>query len=197
MTERGDLTKREREVLTLAVQGYDDESIARQLGISGRTVADHISRIKRKLQGPLPGLLDKLGLLVALRLRIATINRDEWPVPARRTLLVTMDAPADLGSVARPVQSIIYRIVDEALTDLALLTNASRCSVRIVRNEKTIVLTVEYDGRDIPDDRFLGGKLPSIRESVQALGGVLTIESLGKTGIRIVTELPVLRDPFA
>ena len=148
-----------------------------------------IADIRRLVQGLRPASLDDLGLIGALQNRIATVNLGE-SAPEQQ-LLVAFDTPDDLGDLPAAVEVAIYRIVDEALTNVVHHANASRCTVRIARNAAGIRLTIEDDGDGIAPDRISGVGLQSMRERALELGGSFAVEPGEPNGTRIVAELPV------
>ena len=153
-----------------------------------------VADIRRLVQGLRPAALDDLGLIGALSARIATANLVEWSEPDQRPLLVTLDAPGDLGSLPAAVEVAIYRIFDEALTNVVGHANASRCVIRIARTPVGILMSIEDDGLGIPADRTSGVGLQSMRERVLELGGSLRIEDAAPAGTRITAELPVSQE---
>jgi signal transduction histidine kinase len=151
-----------------------------------------IADIRRLVQGLRPAALDDLGLIGALQARIATVNLGEGADPAQHPLLVTLDAPDDLGPLPAAVEVAVYRIVDEALANVVKHAQAGRCRVVLSRAPAGIRLLIEDNGSGIPADRISGVGLQSMRERALELGGALQIESAEPGGTRIVAELPVV-----
>jgi signal transduction histidine kinase len=150
-----------------------------------------IADIRRLVQGLRPASLDDLGLIGALQNRIASVNLGEWPSDQQMPLLVTLDAPDGLADLPAAVEVAIYRIVDEALTNVVRHANAARCTVRLTRTTAGIQLTIEDDGIGIAPDRTSGVGLQSMRERALELGGTFTIEPVTPHGTRIVADLPI------
>jgi signal transduction histidine kinase len=90
-----------------------------------------------------------------------------------------------------------YRIVQEALTNVAKHAQATSCRVYLQRLANTLLVTVEDDGVGfdltasdrIDSEHRLG--LIGIRERVSRLGGQLLLESAPGKGTRLTVELPV------
>ncbi len=90
-----------------------------------------------------------------------------------------------------------FRIVQEALTNVARHAHATRCTVRLSHAGDRVVITVEDDGRGFDpagverrgERRGLG--LIGLRERVAEREGTLSIESAPGQGTRVVVELPV------
>lgn len=147
-----------------------------------------VADIRRLVQGLRPSALDDLGLIGALQTRLSMF--DLASDPANR-VSVTLSAPDDLGPLPAAVEVAIYRIVDEAATNIIRHARATQCTVTIERAPETIRVTVDDDGIGIAPDRISGVGLQSMQERAQELGGALRVEPLLPHGTRIVADLPV------
>ena len=94
------------------------------------------------------------------------------------------------------VESCTYRIIQEAVTNVAKHAHASRCRVEIARTGASLCVSIEDDGTGFdqaadpsPVSRGLG--LVGVRERVARLGGTLRVESRVGAGTRLMVELPV------
>jgi signal transduction histidine kinase len=94
------------------------------------------------------------------------------------------------------VESCTYRIIQEALTNVARHAEASRCRVEIARADAVLHIRIEDNGKGFdeavdppPVSRGLG--LVSVRERVARLGGTLRVESRPGMGTSLRVELPV------
>jgi signal transduction histidine kinase len=99
------------------------------------------------------------------------------------------------------IEASVYRIVQEALTNVARHARASSCRVYLQRLPATILITVEDDGvgfdlaeADRTESRR-GLGLISIRERVANLKGTVRLESTPGKGTRLTVELPALVRP--
>ena len=91
------------------------------------------------------------------------------------------------------LETALYRIAQEALTNVVKHASASRVSVALSRRERAIALVVQDDGRGF-ESRDAGGAglgLTGMRERVALLGGRLGIESTEDAGTMITAELPL------
>ena len=90
----------------------------------------------------------------------------------------------------------IYRIVQEALTNVAKHAQASTCRVFLQRLTHTVLVTIEDDGVGFrPEDVSMPGAsrgigLVGIRERVAQLRGELRLESGPGKGTRLTVEIP-------
>ena len=87
-----------------------------------------------------------------------------------------------------------YRIVTEALTNVARHAHATRCWVRI-QLDHGLDVEVRDDGVGLPDGWRTGVGIASMRERVAELGGDLVIGPALPRGTRIAARLPVGEQP--
>jgi signal transduction histidine kinase len=161
------------------------ELLARLRAETQRAVTD----VRRIAYGMRPPALDELGLAGSL---CEEIGRFRYEAPA---LTVSLEAPADgLAGLPAVVAVACYRIVTEALTNVARHAHATRCTVRIHRDHGLYV-DVRDDGVGLPEGWQPGIGIASMRERVTELGGELVIESSLPHGTRIAALLPVRDQP--
>jgi signal transduction histidine kinase len=89
-------------------------------------------------------------------------------------------------------ETAIYRITQEALTNVVRHAAAKRVRVRLDADEEHVHLEVEDDGCGLPDNgdgRRAGVGLIGIRERVRALGGTMTLASAG--GVQLSVHIPL------
>jgi signal transduction histidine kinase len=97
--------------------------------------------------------------------------------------------------VPSDVEVCAYRIVQEALTNVAKHAAATSCRVYLHRLPHSLLVTVEDDGKGIAatnskEAEVRGVGLVSVRERVSRAGGTVSIEGAGR-GTRLTVELPV------
>jgi signal transduction histidine kinase len=113
---------------------------------------------------------------------------------ARRHDIKVEFSHLDMTERLAPVTEVAaYRIVQEALTNVARHSRASHCSVRLVRLSSKLVVEIEDDGSgfDPGTIRSNGGfGLVGIRERAAHLGGTFQIKSAPGQGTRVSVELP-------
>jgi len=139
-----------------------------------------------------PGDLEALGLTTAL----SSIIHEFAGLHATIGWSEHLDNIDDL--YPPPAQTVIYRIIQEILTNIGKHANASRVSVIIKRENQGASFTVEDDGQGFNMEKVLattaakrGLGLPAMEERVRILGGSLTIWSQENRGARITFIIPV------
>ena len=91
------------------------------------------------------------------------------------------------------IETALYRIVQEALTNAAKHGRASRAAVDVTEDEHHIHVLVRDDGSGFdPATRTEGFGLLGVRERVELLEGALSVESTPGRGTTISAELPAL-----
>lgn len=140
-----------------------------------------------------PAVLDDLGLAAALE-RLA----QEWS----RRHHIRADVLVHVGGERLPegVETALYRIIQEALTNVARHAQANSVSVLVERRPKDVVAVIEDDGVGFDaalmrSEGHLG--LAGIRERAELLGGSLTIESAPGNGTTLYIQIPLVQDPRA
>ena len=133
-----------------------------------------------------PKALDDFGLVPALE-RLAETFADQAGIE------VDFQA-AGVDRLPPEVETALYRIVQEALTNVIKHAQASHVSVVLTRRNGAVTAVIEDDGRGFEatgtDGAGLG--LVGIRERLGLLDGRLAIESTQGSGTTIVAEVPIL-----
>jgi signal transduction histidine kinase len=139
----------------------------------------------RAALSPAPGLADLPDLLDQVR---------------EAGLGVTSIVTGDPGAVALPVDLTIYRIIQEALTNV-LKHGGPAATVTIDYRPEEVRLEVTDQGPastpapDIHRENTVGHGLIGMRERVAVFGGQLSAGSLPGGGFRVAARLPMVQDP--
>ncbi len=139
-----------------------------------------------------PSVLDDLGLVPALQHYVRV-----WA--GRHDLVIDFHAMGLEGvRLPSPIETALYRIIQEALTNVVRHAQADQVSVLLEARGTMVVAIVEDDGRGFEVDRLMHGQLSEhwlglhgMRERAELLGGTLTIESSPGTGTTVFAEVPV------
>jgi signal transduction histidine kinase len=139
-----------------------------------------------------PAMLDDLGLLPALRSYVGRYTR-------RTGIEVAFEAIGMEEQLGPEMETALYRIVQEALTNVARHAQARSIRLRLECKASTVAVVVEDDGRGFdvektreskPSDSGVG--LLGIEERVHAMGGSLCILSQPGQGTVLSVEMPLL-----
>lgn len=150
---------------------------------------DGLASIRNVTNDLRPSLLDDLGLVPALRSLAAGFERQTG-------LSVDLET-GPLPAVSEPTELVLYRALQESLSNVAEHAHARRVSVRLGAHERTITLEVQDDGRgfaDVPAAQGLERAghlgLAGMRERIVSLGGSLQAGNGPGGGARIVATVP-------
>jgi two-component system sensor histidine kinase UhpB len=142
---------------------------------------EELLRLARELR---PAALDDLGLAAALRTLVAESGR--------RAGLQTEFAlePGALDELDEDAQIVVYRVVQEGLSNVAQHAGARRVCVSAVREDGAAVVRVDDDGRGFDPARAGGGLgLTGMRERAVLAGGGLTVRSVPGEGTLVELRL--------
>jgi PAS domain S-box-containing protein len=142
-----------------------------------------VRRIATELR---PGLLDHLGLVAAI----------EWQVQefARRTnIRYGLELEEIKPALEDGLATQLFRIVQEALTNIARHAQATQLKIRLTAAAQTIVLVIEDNGLGIQQSQISESKslgLLGMRERALALGGEFHIRGKAGKGTRLEIRTP-------
>jgi signal transduction histidine kinase len=143
-----------------------------------------ITDIRRLVYDLRPPALDDLGMVEALRQMAQRYGAKDEP------LSVLVEAPEDLPNLPAAVEVAVYRITQEALTNVVRHARARTCVVRLAVNDD-VALEIVDDGVGIPAERSAGVGLSSMRERASELGGSCVVERAPEGGTRVLVRLPL------
>jgi signal transduction histidine kinase len=141
--------------------------------------------IRRLVHDLRPPALDDLGLIGALRTQTGRFEQGR--------LRITLDAPDSLPTLPAAVEVAAYRIILEAVNNVARHAGATACRIRLSLDAVAGQLDLEIadDGRGFSHTRQAGVGLASMRERAAELGGACVIETSDTGGTRIHATLPI------
>jgi signal transduction histidine kinase len=153
-----------------------------------------IAEIRRLADGLRPPVLDQLGMVAAVR-RHAEILSGRLSAARGRPLRIDVQVAGEIAALPAAVEVAAYRIVCEALTNMAKHSNARLCTVRIWLDQDLHIEIVD-DGDGAADHMTVpnapsGIGLASMRQRACSLGGEWAIEPATRGGTRVAATLPV------
>jgi PAS domain S-box-containing protein len=135
-----------------------------------------------------PMMLDDLGLLPALQWHVSRYTAQTHIKVALRYNGLDRRFPAEVETAA-------YRVVQEALTNVARHARVANAHVRLLADDARLMLRVDDEGAGFVVEEALAaqatGGLSGMLERVRLLGGELTIESAPGVGTQVIAELPL------
>lgn len=159
-----------------------------------RGMLDNIGERLRDLSHELrPPILDDLGLVPALEFLADGVSK-RWGLP------VTVEATAGRNLPAM-IEATLYRVTQEALTNVARHARATRAEVSLVHSPHRVKCSIKDDGvgydaaRKAPGAKPKGLGLAAIEERVAALGGIVSLRHNDSVshGTELTVEIPLER----
>jgi len=153
-------------------------------------IINDVRRISKDLSPP---VLEDLGLAAALR-RLIENNSQHFSIE------VSLDLPDGKEWISPESQIILYRIIQEGLTNIGRHAQASRVAIFANLTDGHIYFHLEDNGRGFnvsrviarePGERGMG--LPAMHERVRILGGSLDIHSQEGVGTKITLKIPLVK----
>ena len=143
------------------------------------TVRDLASRLR-------PGVLDDLGLVAAIDWQVRDFRK-------RSEITCEMRPPAETIDVDDATATAVFRILQEALTNVARHASASRVDVDLSATGDALLLTVRDDGTGVSDEALWATDstgLMGMRERAGGLGGRVEVGPNEGGGTKIFLTLP-------
>lgn len=170
------------------------ERLAKTTGAltESETLVQQISKEVRTISHLLhPPLLDEAGLVSALR----------WYVQGfaeRSKIKVDLEFPDKFERLSRELETAIFRVVQECLTNIHRHSRSPNAKVRVVQLDGVVLVEVEDRGQGIPQEKLAqmdsagmpGVGIRGMRERIRQLGGDMDIKS-GSNGTTIRAHLPI------
>jgi signal transduction histidine kinase len=136
-----------------------------------------------------PAMLDDLGLPAAVEWHLRGFGR-------RYGIRVDLIQHGRAERLAPEIEAAAYRIVQEALTNVAKHARATACSVQLERKDHLLRVVIEDDGVGMEEGYAgaIGARsglgLIGMRERASQFGGSVRIDTAPGKGTRVIVELP-------
>ncbi len=133
-----------------------------------------------------PAILDDLGLVAAIEWQAGEFEE-------RSGVSCTFEALADDDHLPPDVATGAFRIMQEALTNVARHAGATQVKIVLAENQSDLILTIADNGRGLQgpprDPKSLG--LMGMRERALLLGGTITVEGAAGEGTTVTLRVPL------
>jgi PAS domain S-box-containing protein len=150
-------------------------------------ISDEIRTISHLLHPP---LLDEVGLASALRWFVDGFSE-------RSKIKVEMEIPPDLGRLSTTMETAIFRMIQECLTNVHRHSGSKSAAIRILREDNQILIEAKDLGKGIPAEKLRrtsdgrsGVGFRGMAERIRYLGGNLKIHS-DSNGTVVTATLPL------
>lgn len=168
----------------------DPQGIRRRIAPLRRLVERSVRTVRQYSRNLRPAMLDDIGLVAALRSYI-----DE--MPKRKGRRIRFSAAEEFTDLDNDQRTVLYRVAQEALTNMAHHSRAKLVDVRVQRTRAGVCLTVADNGKAF-DVHRLGSPewshhlgVLGMRERMEMVGGRFSVKSIPGRGTTIRAEIPV------
>ncbi|HFE47225.1 MAG TPA: sensor histidine kinase [Nannocystis exedens] len=175
--------------LQLIAQSCESPEVVARLAVKTQTITDAtLEEIRRAVTMLGPAILDDVGLEAAIERLCDDLREDDH-------LNIIADVELRDGRPLTPaLESTIYRLVQESLTNIARHAQAREARVEIVPTSEAVLLTIRDDGCGFSVKEAIGKSrshgLIGMRERAELLGGDLEIRSRPGEGTVVTARLP-------
>ena len=143
-----------------------------------------------------PPLLDEAGLFSALSWYVEGLNK-------RSNVQIALEIAPNFGRLPRDIELVVFRLVQESLANIYRHSGSETAMIRIARDEGTITVEVQDQGKGIPPQKLLeiqsegsGVGIRGMRERLRQFSGELRIES-GENGTRVWVTISIPQTPVS
>ena len=165
-------------------EAKSDEERSEALAAVREQVVETLHDVRRLAVELRPKALDDFGLVAALERLRDTFSEQTG-------MRVDLESQLD-DRLPSDVETALYRIVQEALTNIVKHAQPNSVSIVLTRNSRAVTAVIEDDGRGFtPDGAGEGLGLLGMGERLALLGGKLKLESSPGAGATIVAEVPL------
>jgi PAS domain S-box-containing protein len=172
-----------------AARDQDAEIIA--LAAESRQLSNDLSKEIRTLSYLLhPPLLDEAGVVYALRWYVEGFSE-------RSKIKVDLELPADMGRLPDDLELVIFRVVQESLTNIHRHSGSSSARIHLACSKSAVEVEISDQGLGISQERQkemnaarTGVGIRGMQERVRQFGGTLRIVS-DDHGTKVVVTLPL------
>lgn len=174
-------------------EDMEDGEAREQVRLLREITAQSVREVGRLARGLRPSTLDDLGFPAAIEMHVSELNRAQV-----LHVDLHMNGFSERARMPRPIEQHLYRMVQEALTNVVKHARASAVSVVLRRNEDSVLAIVEDDGSGFDNPEAGRGhgphdaiKLASIRERASLVRGSISIESVAGHGTTLYIQVPL------
>jgi signal transduction histidine kinase len=165
----------------------DGHPVAEEIEELANLVQASIQDIRRLIYDLRPTVLDELGLVPALREYVTRYQGEQG-------LEVALALPEGDERLPAPLETALFRVVQEALANVARHTQSGRVGVSLTYDQEDVTLRVADDGRGFDPQAPRSGThlgLWSMQERVEQLGGHFEVDSAPGMGTTVNARVPL------
>jgi PAS domain S-box-containing protein len=171
---------------------YNIAGLERNITRTQKLVEHSVNIVHKFARELRPTVLDDVGLIPALHTFMKGFREQTG-------IHVSLSAFAAIEQVHGDERTVLYRIAQEALTNIANHAHASHAEVKIERQNGFVRMKIKDDGKGFREDRGLNSKknkrlgLLGMRERLEMVGGTFTVKSAPGKGTTVVAQIPLIK----
>jgi signal transduction histidine kinase len=188
--------------LELGSLAEDIHKIAPQLENRMAAAGELVQQLHREIRTTSyllhPPLLDEAGLSSALSWYTEGLSQ-------RSGIQIHLDVPEDFGRLPRDMELVMFRLVQESMTNIHRHSESATAEIRIARESDTVTIEVQDHGKGMSQEELrkireggsgIGVGIRGMRERLRPFRGDLKIES-NESGTQVLVRIPVPQNPVA
>ncbi len=145
---------------------------------------ESVQKISAKLR---PGILDELGLIAAIEWQSEEFEK-------MTNVKCSLVLPKEEVTLEKDKSTAIFRIFQEALTNIARHSQASKVQISLLNYQSNIFLEIQDNGKGITQDQIKDFKslgIHGMEERALVFGGQVYIEGIAGKGTKVKVEIPI------
>ncbi|NQU20063.1 MAG: PAS domain S-box protein [Candidatus Nealsonbacteria bacterium] len=151
-------------------------------------LGEGLGEARRLIGGLRPPILDESGVVAAIDYLICEYQKQEGPV-------IEFHHDVSFDRLAAPLETAVFRIVQETLTNACRHSKSPRVSVKLIEQGDRVAVEIRdwgigFDTNEIGEDHF---GVRGIRERARLLGGQAAFDTAPGKGTRVTVDLPLLK----
>jgi PAS domain S-box-containing protein len=178
--------------------GAGDPQLREQVSEAQRAVDQLTQEIRTASYLLHPPLLDEIGVAAVLKWYVEGLSE-------RSGLKISLDLPKDLGRFSRDAELVVFRAVQECLTNIHRHSGSKTAAIRLALCDGVVAVEVQDSGKGMSAEKLAeiessasGVGIRGMRERVRQLGGQIRIHSDGSgTTVSITLPTPAVPKPPA
>jgi signal transduction histidine kinase len=170
------------------------KGLERSIARTQRLVVHSVNIVHQFARELRPTVLDDLGLIPALHAFMKSFGEETG-------IRVRLSAFAEIKHVNSDKRTVLYRVAQEALTNVARHAQASRAEVKIQKLDGAVCMTIKDDGNGFQKELVLHAKkgkrlgLLGMRERLEMVGGKFSVISAPGKGTTVLAQVPLTSHP--
>jgi signal transduction histidine kinase len=177
------------QMVLAALAGEDAELQGRLEEVVGLS-ANTLQEVRRLAMDLRPSILDDLGLIPTLRWYVDSFQK-------RTNIVSELRLPESSDRLSSIVETALYRVVQEALTNVSRHAEASHVALELYIGDSALSLSIADDGKGFDlrgqsANEVMGLGLSSMQERIDDMGGSFSINSHPGRGTRILISIPAV-----